>query len=261
MLSMDDPSVTECPKCGNPRSPGNEGSPPSCTACGLYFDKWEQRAAFVAPSRKRAQAQEAPATESAWRSALRDRLAFVPEDVTTSHLVGRAVLLLLLLVWGLRIALMDYRDGEMGTSFMHSVLLPFHEAGHVLFIPFGEFMTILGGSLFQLLFPLIVAAALLWTNRDPFGAGIGVWWCGVSLIDLAPYIYDARAPQLMLLGGHTGEDGPHDWIYLLGVFGQIQHSQAYGAIAHKLGIAIMLAGVVWAARVLWRWKSKLAEEA
>src|SRR5690606_11945356 len=127
-------------------------------------------------------------------------------------------------------------------SFMHTILLVIHEAGHTFLMPFGEFMAILGGSLFQLLLPLICAGTVLWSNRDSFGAGLGVWWVGVSLLDLSPYIYDARQPQLIMLGGHTGEDGPHDWIYLLETFNAVPQAHAYGAAAHTLGLFIMLIG-------------------
>ena len=243
----------KCPKCGHVRSPGETGTPECCPACGLYFDKWAQRDSFVPPSRQRAEEEE-----PAWRTELRERLTAVPDQGGAGQLYGRTALLLLFLVWGARLALMDYRDGEMGSSFMHAILLPIHEAGHVLFIPFGEFMTILGGSLFQLLLPLIAAGTVWWQNRDPFGAALGVWWYGVSLMDLAAYIYDAKNPQLTLLGGHTGDDGPHDWIYLLGVFGKVQHSQTYGAVVHGLGVLVMLAGLAWAARVLWRMREKAA---
>ena len=44
----------------------------------------------------------------------------------------------------------------------------FHEAGHILFSPFGRFMTVLGGSLTQVLVPLLCAGAFLWQTRDPF---------------------------------------------------------------------------------------------
>jgi hypothetical protein len=60
------------------------------------------------------------------------------------------------------------------SSLMHNVDLVFHEAGHVVFRPFGRFMTILGGSLAQLLMPLIVMVAFVTTNRDNFGASIGL---------------------------------------------------------------------------------------
>ena len=77
-------------------------------------------------------------------------------------------------------------------------------------------MTVLGGSLTQLLVPLVCAGAFLWQTRDAFGAAIAVWWAGQNLIDLAPYINDARDLQLVLLGGRTGaEVEGHDREYLL----------------------------------------------
>jgi len=240
-------NLLKCPKCSHVRSPEENGTPGICPECGLVFEKWARRHAFVPSSQ-----QTEETGEPAWRTALRERLEHVPERVDANYLYGRATLLLMFLVWGIRLALMDYRDGEMGGSFMHAILLPIHEAGHVLFMPLGHFMMMLGGSLFQLLLPLIVAATVLWQNHDPFGAALGVWWCGVSMMDLAAYIYDAKSPQLTLLGGHTGEDGPHDWIYLLGVFGKVQQAQSYGTAVYWLGVLLMLAGLVWAARVLWR---------
>jgi hypothetical protein len=245
-------SIKTCPKCGHSRSPDETAEPERCPSCGLYFEKWAKRDTPV-----RLRKQEAVTKEAAWLTALRERLTDIPQPVDMTWVYGRAILLCLFLFWGLRLAAMDYRDGEMGGSFMHLILLPIHEAGHVLFIPFGEFFTILGGSLFQLLMPLIVAAALFWQNRDPVGATLGIWWCGVSLMDLAPYIYDAKNPQLTLLGGHTGEDGPHDWIYLLGVFGKIEQAQRYGFVAHKLGVVLMLAAIAGGAVLLWRiWKAR-----
>jgi hypothetical protein len=248
--------ISKCPKCGHVRRPEEVDQPAECCpACGLYFEKWAWRDRARATFRREALTEDV--AESFWREALRERLLNIPGRGDGRRFYGRAALAALFLIWGVRLAKLDYRYGDIGGSFMHNILLPIHEAGHVLFIPFGQFMTILGGSLFQLLLPLIVAATLLWQNRDPFGAALGVWWCGVSLMDLAPYIYDAKAPRLILLGGHTGEDGPHDWIYLLGVFHRIERSPAYGAIAHKLGVLLMLAGIAAAAWVLWRmWRAR-----
>jgi hypothetical protein len=165
---------------------------------------------------------------------------------------GRCIALALLALWSWFLFTYDYRIGEIGTSFMHNILLPIHEAGHVLFMPFGNFMNILGGSLFQLLLPFGTGIAFFWINKDNFGAAIGMWWAGVSLLDLAPYIYDARHPQLILLGGHTGDDGPHDWIYLLRVMGQLQNAQEWGAFVHLLGGILMFVTLSWAIIVLWR---------
>jgi len=102
---------------------------------------------------------------------------------------------------------------------MHLVNLPFHEGGHVVFSFFGSrLLTSLGGSLMQLIIPLTCAAVLLFRTRDPFGAALAVWWLGESFVDLAPYIADARALSLTLLGGGTGATTPygfHYWNFIL----------------------------------------------
>jgi hypothetical protein len=40
-------------------------------------------------------------------------------------------------------------------SFLDMVDLPIHETGHLLFRPFGEFMMVAGGSLFQEIVPAV----------------------------------------------------------------------------------------------------------
>jgi hypothetical protein len=247
-------TFTQCPKCGHIRQPNETAAPEQCPACGIYFAKWAEREKFVPPSLRNTIAEEEDEEMPRWRDQILDRVFHVPKEITSVEIWGRAAILVFLLVWGIRMARMDYRDGEMGQSFMHNILLPIHEAGHIIFMPFGEFMTILGGSLFQILFPLIIAAAILWQNRDACGAAIGLWWASVSLIDLAPYIYDARYPKLMLITGQTGEDGPHDWIYLLGRFHRVERSQVYGALVHHVGVVFMILSLAAAAAVLWRWR-------
>jgi hypothetical protein len=101
-------------------------------------------------------------------------------------LLGRITIFVVFFFWGWSFILMDFQANDIGSSFMHVVNLVFHEAGHILFRPFGRFMTILGGSLAQLLMPLIVMAAFIVQNRDTFGASLGLWWLGQSLMDLAP---------------------------------------------------------------------------
>ena len=92
--------------------------------------------------------------------------------------------------------------------------------------------------------------AFLWKNRDPFGAALGLWLLGVSLLDVAPYMFDALDPQLMLLSGGTGEDGGHDWIYLFRSMGLLQRAPLIGALTHKLGALVVLLALAWAAWLL-----------
>lgn len=247
-----------CPKCQHQRTAEETTDPGVCPACGLIFAKWVARSSFVPPSRKRNEDDDTEEADASLAARLVARLGYVPDKVDPLSFWGRVAVLVLMVLWGWKLTGYDYRDGEIGSSLMHPVLLVIHEAGHIIFMPFGEFMTVLGGSLFQLLMPLIVAATLLLQNRDPVGGALGLWWCGTSLLDLAPYIYDASAPQLMLITGKTGADGPHDWIYLLEVFNRITYGPAYGRFAWQLGIVVMLVAIIWAALILLKQKQHLA---
>ena len=182
----------------------------------------------------------------------------VPDKVDATAWWARAALLAVFALWGLRLCWLDYRDGEIMQSFIHGPLLIFHEAGHVIFRPLGEWMGVLGGTLGQLLMPALLVGALLWKNRDPFGAAIGLWLFGVSVLDVAPYMYDALEPQLTLLGGGTGNDSFHDWIYLFDSVDLLRRAQRIGALAHALGVAIVLVALAWGAEVLRLQRRRLA---
>ena len=130
--------------------------------------------------------------------------------------------------------------------------LVFHEAGHVLFGLFPRFLVVLGGSATQVLVPMACLVAF-WRRRDRFGAAVAAWWAGQNLVDLAPYINDARALQLVLLGGRTGaEVEGHDWEYLLQALGLMTWDHALARLAHLGGLLAMAAALVWAALELRR---------
>jgi hypothetical protein len=193
-----------------------------------------------------------PAKESDSTGSLRDLLLGTSSEADALALSARAGLLALFAWWGMRLISMGIDEGEINSSFVHGPLLIFHEAGHVIFRPFGEFTMMLGGTLGQLLVPTILSAALLLKNRDPFGGSIGLWFLGVSFLDVAPYVYDALHPKLMLLTGTTGEDGPHDWIYILDAIGLRNQAQALGSLVHMLGAATIMIALAWGAAVLWK---------
>lgn len=165
--------------------------------------------------------------------------------------VGRGLLLIGLMVGSWQFARLTMGAGVMD-SVLHLPNLVFHEAGHVLFSPFGRFMTVLGGSLSQVLVPVVLGVALF-RGGDAFGASVCAWWAGQNLLDLAPYIADSRALQLVLLGGHTGaEVEGHDWEYLLTTLGWMQHDRTLGLAAHRIGLMVMAAALVWGALSLAR---------
>jgi hypothetical protein len=181
---------------------------------------------------------------------LAELLLQVPERVDALRWWLRVVLLACFAAWGWVLIAQDYGIGEIGSSFLHGPLLIFHEAGHVIFRLFGEWIGVLGGTLAQLLMPALIVVAFLWKNRDPFGAALGLWLLGVSLLDVAPYMYDALQPQLTLLNGSVGEEGGHDWIYLFESMGLRPRAQFIGAATHKLGALVLLLALGWTAWLL-----------
>lgn len=103
----------------------------------------------------------------------------------------------------------------MQGSFLDMVDLPIHETGHLLFTPFGEFMMIAGGSIFQIVVPAIFVG-YFWWNEKHYSAAVVLFWVGQSIINVYIYAADAVVGQLMLTSGMTGSEGGfHDWNYML----------------------------------------------
>lgn len=247
----------KCPKCNTALDSGDGGSRERCPSCGLIFAKYLQaqqdkaaRAAVSSPA-------IAPDAEAAVdRPALLARLMYVPARVDNMSYYGRCAAYLFFFVWGWRLYALDVGDADIMGSFMHAIVLPIHEAGHMLFMPFGRFMTVLGGTLAQVLLPLVLMASFIFgfggSRRDNFAASLMLWWAAASIIDVAPYIWDAFDPKIMLLGGKTGaESDGHDWQNILGDLGLIKRAHLIAGIAHKLGLVVMLVAYAWGAALLY----------
>ena len=231
-----------CPKCRAP-----SGGADTCPACGLIFAKYlKARVAMPAV----APAADKTDEDSGLLARAKELALHVPEEVEPVAVHARSVLLVAAAVYGARLVMMDIPAWEMAGSFMHLVLLPFHEFGHIFFRPFGEFVMLLGGSLFQVLVPLMLGGYFLVKNRDPFAASLMLWWAAAGILDTAPYIYDAWRPQHVLLTGQTGETGPHDFIDTLGDLGLLHKAQPIGRGVHAFGAAVMVLALAWGAWLL-----------
>ncbi len=261
-------SYPACPKCRHAPLPAEQSFPAACPACGLILAKFAGPAAGGAASRDRMEATSQSAApddsiEAADRKGLLAGWLFhVPEAVARTNWYGRIAALALFAAWSLWIWRdMDIPTGEAGSYFLHIVLTPFHEAGHyAIFRWFGQFIMILGGTLGQHLMPIVVGGALLVQRRDPFGAAIFFWLLGFSVADMGVYMFDAFDPKLQLLGGGTGaESDGHDWQNLFGDLGLLRQARGIGIFFGWLGRAMMLAGLAWAACMVWLQRSRLSE--
>src|SRR5437763_7227968 len=148
------------------------------------------------PRRAAQRALEIAATE---RPPLRERLLDVPWDVPRAVWLGRLAALVAMALWSASVALGRMTDPP---TLVHLTVILFHEAGHVVFGPFGTTLAVAGGTLGQLLMPLICVVALH-RNGDNFGAALCSAWMALSLVDASIYAYDAADPVLPLIGGGT----------------------------------------------------------
>ncbi|HWN19935.1 MAG TPA: hypothetical protein VNO19_13555 [Gemmatimonadales bacterium] len=124
----------------------------------------------------------------------------------------------------------DYR-------WLDSLDLAIHETGHLVFMFGGETLTILGGTLFQLIVPTAFVVAL-WRAGDRHGATVPLWWLGQNCWNISVYVRDARAQELPLVGG-----GEHDWATLLDQWGWMNRDGAIADAVHLVGVLIYLVAI------------------
>ncbi|MDX6693719.1 MAG: hypothetical protein QOF02_1322 [Blastocatellia bacterium] len=122
------------------------------------------------------------------------------------------------------------------------VNLVIHEAGHLFFRPFGEFMMIAGGSLFQLIVPATFAFYFYYQEK-PYSCALVLLWAGESLLNVSVYAGDSVAMQLPLLGGN---DSIHDWNYLLDHMGWLSRTNGIAKALHLAAASIVIAATLWA---------------
>ncbi|HKJ92439.1 MAG TPA: hypothetical protein VJ957_04680 [Longimicrobiales bacterium] len=154
-------------------------------------------------------------------------------EVGPAHDWPRTAFILLLALYG---AVLIKHYGTYG--FMDNVDLPIHEAGHIFFSPFGEFIQFLGGTLMQLLVPSVFFAYFL-IQGNRYAATVILWWIAQNLWNISVYIRDTRTQLLPLVGG-----GEHDWAYLLGRLGVTQYDQQIAGTVRFAGILIFLASIL-----------------
>ena len=113
----------------------------------------------------------------------------------------------------------------------------FHEAGHTLFIFFGDFLHTLGGSLLQIAILFLLALYFLLLRKEVFSTGVMLFWTAGSITDVGFYVADAQKTFIPLLGFPGGGAAGHDWHYLLGVMGVLDKTDMIA------GVVFLFAGI------------------
>jgi hypothetical protein len=158
------------------------------------------------------------------------------------------------------LSITTFRDRYGKVPFLGDIDLAIHEFGHMLFMPFGipflgRTMVILGGSLVQVVVPLLFMAYFLRNRegaRDAHAATVCLWWSSMNLLDVSVYCADARAMVLTLISGETGQDsGGHDWNNLLHIWGVINKDTVIAANMRRVAVVMCLVSIVWGVAAAW----------
>lgn len=254
--------INICPKCRYQRQAIDHSIHADvCPNCGIVYSK------FIAKQNPPTDKSDSPGnpeyTDQPEHSnetifdyeivpTLKQRLSaaflYVPEHIAREAFYARAVMLAAFVLWGGYFITAGVSSEKIGSSFLHNVNLPFHEFGHLLFMPLGNFMMILGGSLFQVLLPLILLCVFVFKQRDTFAGSIMLWWCGQNFIDVSPYIADAQYRSLPLVGG--GGEESHDWGNLLTMMDALDSTQAVANFSFAIGTLLIILALGWGGWIL-----------
>ena len=111
---------------------------------------------------------------------------------------------------------------------------------------------IMGGTLAELIVPLLCAAYFFW-HREIAGTAFCGFWFFENFPYIGTYMADAREQALPLVGS-----GDHDWAILFGQWGWLMKDQKIGGAMRTMGWMGMIAVVAWLA---WRtYQGARAEE-
>ena len=133
----------------------------------------------------------------------------------------------------------------MAGSFLDLVDLPIHETGHLIFRPFGEFIGIAGGSLFQVILPAVFVGYFI-LRQQYYSAAVVMFWVGQSIINVWVYAADAVVMRLVLTSGLTGSEGSfHDWNYMLTRTGLLGSTKMVAGIIRSIGTLVIIASGVF----------------
>lgn len=124
---------------------------------------------------------------------------------------------------------------------INNFLLIVHEAGHTFFSFLGSrTITILGGSLNEILLPLLIVIFTLF-NRYIIGTQFSLYLLGTAWFSVAFYAADGAQRQLPLIG-NLGKES-HDWHNLLRHFDLLESDATIALVFVIIGILIYVASL------------------
>lgn len=140
-------------------------------------------------------------------------------------------------------------DTGMVAAWAWSLTIVQHEAGHVICAPFGWFLMVAGGSIWQILAWWLPGMYLLYV-RHRFGPAMLMFVItGHSFINMSVYIRDAQERALPLLFGMGPE--AHDWGNLLSHLNLLEYDNQIADLAIVTGVVFVLSAMLVGILATW----------
>ena len=137
----------------------------------------------------------------------------------------------------------DLLSGVPPISLPNFVLSSFtywvHEAGHVYWGWGGEVLHSLGGTINEIIFPLLPAMYAFYKRCDLLAA-VFLFWLGHNCFGISVYVADASAMALPLPGG-----GTHDWNIILSKTGLLERDQLIAKFIWWFGALVCISSLVY----------------
>ncbi|HEX9659520.1 MAG TPA: hypothetical protein VGA18_04430 [Rhodothermales bacterium] len=115
-----------------------------------------------------------------------------------------------------------------------------HELGHLVFAFMGEPLRMAGGTLLQIIVPILLVVGFL-KGDYRLGVQFSLFWLGQNFLNISVYAQDARRQMLPLVGGRHAR---HDWNWMLGQLGILEWDQGIGFFFIALAVAAFAAAVI-----------------
>ena len=216
-----------CEKCGTYDPTYELTADSCCPSCGVVYAHLPQPSTATVPAASAPIPADAPiavdAVEPEWG-------AVKPGEFWAS-----------VAAVGVLFALISFDDDGF-LLLLDGANLAFHEAGHIFFGLLGMTLGLYGGTLGQLVFP-IIAGVKFWQQRQAVGFALSGVWLFQNFLNIARYMADARAQALPLVGG-----GEHDWYHIFSRWGLLDSDTTIASMTQTVGWLGMIGCMLWLAR-------------